>query len=259
VLGLLFDTIAETVAIPARKVEPLVAFIVVMSKRQRATRTDLSSLAGSLTWVVTVCPAGAAFTASLYELLSATRGHAGGLIDLPAEVREDLAWWVRLLLDKAWTPIQRFIRGQVADVVLSTDSSSFAYGAWYDGRWIQGVFDEKMRALHINVKEAYIVTKAALAWGHLWKNQYVCFLIDNKPISFAFAKGRAREALTMVLVKSLYKHAVICNFDLTAQHLSGYLNEIPDALSRNQWPRFWKLATEWRDAELGRVLAPSSD
>jgi hypothetical protein len=259
ILGLLFDSIAFTVAIPPGKVDTLIALVISLAGRDGAVRSEISSVAGSLTWVCTVCPTGSAFTASLYDLLSATKGHRHGLILFPAEVREDLAWWVGLLTHRAWSPIQHFIRGQVPDIHISSDASSAGFGAWYNGRWIHGTFDDDMRGMHINVKEAFIVTKAALTWGHLWKDQFVCFLIDNKPISFAFAKGRAREAVTMTIIKSLYKHAVIHNFAFSTRHIPGTLNEIPDALSRDQWPRFWALAQAWRDAVPGRHLSPSSD
>ena len=132
------------------------------------------------------------------------------------------------------------------------------YGAFWDGRWIMGTFEADLLRMHINILEAYVVTRATLRWGHFWAGQFVTFQIDNRTVVFAFDRRRPRNPVITTLVKAAVRHAILHNFDFDAEHIAGVDNTIPDALSRNDMARFWAAAEDWSRAT-GRPVHPEAD
>lgn len=262
-LGFHLDSERMQIAIPADKVSTIRAAIRAWIGRGTTTRAELNSFGGLLNWVATVAQAGRIFTRSTYRLLRDTRAlAAGATIEVAADVRQDMSVWDGILADRAWQPFSTFIRGHVENVhlTISTDASNAGFGAFWHGRWIIGTFDEPdLRGAHINVQEMYIVTVAALRWGHLFHGQYVTFLIDNRTITFGINNHRSANDRIFLLIKAAVTHAIRHNFDFGARHVRGIDNEICDALSRGDMPRFWAAATAWANEAPDRVLQPRSD
>lgn len=170
------------------------------------------------------------------------------------QFRADLAWW------KAYA---KFFNGTAAIVDTSvdcinsimTDASLTGYGVCFKGDWLGGYFNsfsapEDWAALlpaynhwvnifvpqnhcgNINVLEMVPVYLAAHRYGALWVNSKVLLISDNTQVVGMINKGVSSNKFCMKLLRGLFWCSALFNFHLTATHISGEDNCVPDYLSR---------------------------
>jgi hypothetical protein len=152
-LGILIDTVKQTLGIPQARLVTLLAKLTDLLAARRLTVRDIRSIAGRLQWVAAVFPHGRPYIASLY---SHTTGDNADPVHLSPLAREDMQWWashLTTLIDQAqqdataaaWTsysfdPIPRPIR-------IFSDASgdmSLGFGLIYDNQLIQGTWRQPL-------------------------------------------------------------------------------------------------------------------
>ena len=106
------------------------------STRRKATKHELLSPIGKLSFVARTVPAGRLFLCRLITLAS-TVAHLHHWIRLNAEARPNITWWRKFL--PTWKSTAKFIDPKsvlTADMLLYTDTSgSDGCGAYYQGVW----------------------------------------------------------------------------------------------------------------------------
>jgi hypothetical protein len=133
------------------------------------------------------------------------------------------------------------------DMELFTDASGKGYGGYFSGAWFMGKWPEDLeQELHstmsIAFMELYPIVVAAVLFGEQWDKKRIMFRSDNMATVYAINKGRSQSPAIMQLMRRLVLVAATCNFAFASQHIPGTHNDIADAISRFQIPRFRRLA-----------------
>ena len=82
---------------------------------------------------------------------------------------------------------------------------------------------------------------AAAIWGHAWRGKLILCHCDNEAVVTIINSGTSKEPEAMALLRCLFFIAARNNLLITAAHLPGSLNQVADALSRNNLPLFFTI------------------
>ena len=133
-LGLILDSVKQEIRLPPDKLAELMHELDRWSTRRKATKHELLSLIGKLSFAVRAVPAGRFFLHHLITLAS-TVAHLRHQIHLNAEACADITWWRTFL--PTWNGTAKFIDLNsvlAVDMLLYTDASD-GCGAYYQGAW----------------------------------------------------------------------------------------------------------------------------
>lgn len=234
-LGIQIDTELMTIALPADKLGQLQDTIQQFSQRKRASRKQLQSLAGKLSWACQAIKGGRSFLRRILDMLAQLK-HATNKVLLSQDFRLDLKWWQDFLsLFNGTMPI----RNQKPIIDVQVDACCSASGIYFRGDWQYLPFKHDYptaSSWHINYKELLSVLFAARRWGHLWANSRVIIHTDSQVAKAILNKGTTRHGSVMEVLRDLFWLSVQNNFDLTAEYLPGKENNLADAISRLQEP-----------------------
>ena len=106
------------------------------------------------------------------------------------------------------------------------------------------------------------ILAAAVLWGAEWSRRRIVFYCDNEALVFILNKRRLSDSNIMLSIRRLTLLSLHYNINVLAVHIHGATNDIANALSRQQWPRFRRLAP-WADTsprltpDLGSLILPS--
>ncbi len=89
-----------------------------------------------------------------------------------------------------------------------------------------------LSALHINVREMFIVAPSALTVGHRWSGLLVVFQCDNQSDVFAVLKGMSKNKEIMHPLRALHYAAAVHGFAYEIRHIRGVDNTLADTLPR---------------------------
>ena len=98
--------------------------------------------------------------------------------------------------------------------------------------------------------------------GAEWSQRRIVFYYDNEASVLILNKRRSSDSNIMLFIRRLNLLSLHYNFHILAAHIPGTTNDIADALSRQQWARFRRLAP-WADPypcpmrDLGSLILPS--
>ena len=114
---------------------------------------------------------------------------------------------------------------------VQTGACSYGAGAYFHGDWLfhSFVMDKpEIRDLHINYKEIIAIVFAAKHWGHLWGSKHI-ILSDSTSVSI-INKGTTKNSSIMSYSRESFLLSALCNFCITAVHITGHMNYIADAI-----------------------------
>jgi hypothetical protein len=233
-LGILIDTVRGTLSLKPAKVTELVDLLRSYQQRKRASRKQLESLAGKLSWAAHVTPCGRAHIQPVFTLISSLKlpSHKCRL----GPIKPDLSWWSYWLTSglnrrPIWPPS--------TPLNVYTDSCADAGGAFCHGYWLYAHWARDVPRLaphHINVKELAAVILAAQTWRHAWAHHHVVVHTDNRVTEALINKGAARNITCLYLLRHLASLAILNNFTISASYIPGNDNIIADAISRLHEP-----------------------
>ena len=214
--------------------------------RRKATKRNLQSIIGKLSFTCKVVPAGRIFLRRLIDLTTSVRlSHHH--VYITSKTRKDFRWWYRFL--PCWNGVAMMLDPHLsaaADMELYTDASgSHGFGAYYRGAWFRGDWQSNQTlesGKSIAWKELFAAVVAGLTWGKHWAGKRVLFHCDNQSVLDVWQQGSARCLNLMALVRRLFFTAANNNFTVIIRHIPGSSNVIADALSGAQMPKFHALA-----------------
>ena len=142
----------------------------------------------------------------------------------------DLKWWSECpisLLPRSLAPFAH-------DISVTTDSSSFAWGAYSSlNTEVSGQWSEEETALHINVLEMKAVLFAFYSLFRNHSNVSILIKCDNTTaVSYINNYGGVRSPDITDLVVELYDFCLLRGISIKASYLEGRRNVRADALSR---------------------------
>ena len=250
-LGILIDTDAFELRLPADKLARLQETLQMWVNKRACTRKELESLLGHLSHAATVIVQGRTFLRQLFNLLALDRA-PHHFIRLNAGAKADLLWWRTFLQD--WNGTSFFPAVGPSTEVVSDASGSYGCGAFsLSHGWFQLQWPDSWSSTNIAAKELVPVVIAAALWGKEWKGRCACFRSDNMAVVDILKSRTSKDHLLMHLLRCLVFYAAFFRFQFVAEHVPGVLNTAADAISRNNTSLFVSLVPQ-----VPRVAIPQS-
>ena len=246
-LGITLDSSTQQLSLPLDKQEDILHCIRGWGGRHKATKHELLSLIGKLSFAAKVVPAGRLFLRRLIDL-STTAKKLHHHIRITVDAREDLAWWERFLPE--WNGVAMFLEPDwtSADILnLYTDASGTSgYGAYFGGAWFRRSWlpHQRLEERSNQWQELFAIVAAAKVWGPRLTKRQVRFNCDNQAIVYAWSGQSSRDVAIMKLLRELFFTAAHHNFAVKFLHIPGVHSPVADALSRDLLSRFFSLAPQ---------------
>ena len=176
-LSLTLDSVKQEIHLPPEKLVELMHKVNTWNTRRKATKHELLSLIGKLSFAERVVPVGRLFLRRLITLTSNV-AHLHHQIPLNAEAHANITWWLKFL--PTWNGSAKFVDQNsvlAVDMLLYTDvSGSYGCGAYYQGAWFFHTWQPHRYLRTIQWKELFAIVAAALTWGHRWLGKRVKFV-----------------------------------------------------------------------------------
>ena len=243
-LGILINSVTQTLELPQDKLVALQDLVQAFLHRRRASKRQLQSLAGKLSWACRVVYGGRTFLRRILDVMNAMLS-SSARYRLSPEFYADLAWWAEFL--RLFNGKQLLLDSRpVVDVQTDAcfDGMGGGGGGVYAGDWAYVHFASALphlSDLHITQKETLAVVMAAERWAPAWSNRHVIIHCDNHTAVSIINKGSTPNAFILPYLRRLFWLSACFNFRITARYIPGHSNCIADALSRMHDSRFLRI------------------
>ena len=194
-LGVLFDTVALTMSVtPNRLTQLQDEFLPMWLTKKSATKTELQSLIGKLSFVSKCVRSGRLFLTRILDTLRSLRCNHH-CIKLTAEFH--IRWW--LCFSSVYNGVSLFPTQlwSAPDSVFSTDSCLTGCGGMSAEQYFHVVFlqDVLLRFLAIHHLEALAIVVALRLWGHHWHGSRIVVHCDNLSVVSSMNSGHVFDKL----------------------------------------------------------------
>jgi len=234
-LGIVINTVAGTLALPAGKLGDLQRQLEDFSHRKRASKKQLERLIGRLSWASMVIQGGRTFLRRVLDLKNSLNS-ASAKCELTSEFQADIGWWLNFLIDFNGTTC--FLDSRPIRTV-STDACNAGAGGYFNGDFFYTNWKTDMPEvcdMHINIKETLSIVLAACRWCAVWKNKRVIIKTDNKTARAFINKGSCKIPFVMTWLRHFWWLKATFNFSVRAVYIPGHENVVADAISRLHEP-----------------------
>ena len=265
-LGLVIDTVDQTISIPKLKWQQAVELIedALNTEQGKITVKLLQQICGKLQFVTKGIPVGRAFLHRLYDMqklalpvekrFSIFKPNPQHHLKLSQGACKDLNTWLTFLLEEDHdrdrvVPFLWLLQG-VCGLELYTDSAGSTKlgfrGAfknfWTFGWWPLGFF--KCRKPSIALLEFLAVVLAVDTWAEEMASSQVVVRSDNQAVIQFINKATSKCKWCMSLVRHLTFTCMRFQIHLVGVYFPGQANQRVDALSRLDAQRF-KCHRQW--------------
>ena len=239
-LGIELDSLSMSLRLPDDKLNTLRDELNGFLNRKRATKRQLQSVAGRLSWAASVVKGGRVFLRRIFNQISMLR-HASHRTLLSPIVKKDLLWWVQFL--SIFNGKSTILDQQPIETVCTEACNNAAGGIfgtdWFYFNWSQDW--PEARNFHINEKEVIAITLAAYCWAPLWRNKKIIVYSDNTVSVASINKCTSRNVAIMKCLRSLFWLSALYNFHLTAKFLPVIRNVAAESASRLHLPGYLQI------------------
>lgn len=245
-LGLFIDTILKQLRLSDERLMEIRQELELWRSRTVATKRELLSIIGKLSFCSHVVRDGTKFIRRLIELSKRPR-NLYHKVRITPEARADIAWWFHCM--SSHNGISFFPKEWDASkaVITLSDASDVALGFVCGSSWsvlqFVGHF-QWVASMTIAYRELFAVVICIATFGSRLQGQQVVMFVDNQAICYCLNQGKSRDPKIMSLIRALYYYTTLYHIEYRAVHLSTYDNAIADSLSRLQWERFRSLMPE---------------
>ena len=249
-LGLLINTVTQTVSLPTEKIQKGKFLIgsILQRKNKKVTVLEMQKICGFLNFLGKAIVPGRAFTRRLYTVTGNDKLKPHHHIRLNRENRADLETWLTFLQNPNTfcRPFMDFTKIYMADEInFYTDSSGvIGYGGVCNDRWMYGKWEKnflKKFKPSIAYLELFALTAGVLKWISLFKNRRVILFTDNKSVRDMVNTTSSNCANCMVLIRMIVLKSLLENVRIFAKYVESSKNKYADLLSRDRIPEFKSL------------------
>jgi hypothetical protein len=256
-LGIIINSIEQTLSISSGRKKELLDILGAFSKRERSSCTRVQSLLGKLSFAATVLPGARPFTRRIIDLLRRNYRLSNIILDPPFQ--KDVSYWRDHI--GAWNGRQKWRASAAEPCVFGSDASTEGFGYGLESapksvvsRLHRGMRPGNVRAgvwSSVNGDAARQQSSSNIAWGEMFctvaavseygadlRDQHIVFVIDNESDVSVINRQRSREPRVCGLLRSLCDLSLRHNFSFNAVHRSGVDNELMDWASRPSIHRF---------------------
>ena len=250
-LGINFDSNSMELSLPQDKLLKLYAEMDFFRGRTRATKRQLQRLCGVLAHCSKVVRGGRIFSRRVINLLKSWPD-GNPHVRLTDGFRQDLQWWMDF--SKIFNGKAHVIQSSPGPQVF-TDSCLRGYGMVIGNDWQAGYFNsleipegvqdlcnnhEHWKNIDVpdcsntNFLELVPIKLALDRYASLWSDEHVVVFTDNTQVLCMINKGISANDDCMSYIREMFWTTALNNIYLTARHIPGHLNFLPDLLSRVQ-------------------------
>ena len=173
---------------------------------------------------------------NLYRLLK-TKTTWQDVLVIDIGSMKDLDWWLEAL--KNWNG--RAVADTTIDIQITTDASSWGWGAHVNGLKAMGFWNERMSHEYSNYRELMAVMMAIQSFRNQLEGRNVQLLSDNiTTIAYLNNLGGSEKKLSE-LATAIWSECYQLDICLHAKHLAGKDNCLADQLSRMSMKYDWML------------------
>ena len=247
-LGLLINTVSQTISIPVEKIQRANELIdkALKSKSKKVTLHQLQQLCGFLNFLGKCIVPGRTFTRRLYAYTSGDlKPHHH--IRITGEMKLDLELWQTFLKHPTvyCRPFMDLSENIVStEIDFYTDASGrIGFGGVCQNSFMYEYWDSEFLRVEnpsIDYLEMYAVAAAVLAWIHRFKNRRVTIFTDNKGVRDMLNSAVGKTNNCMVLIRIIVLKCLVENVKLSAKYVKSEDNIFADQLSRGKLDSFRK-------------------
>ena len=249
-LGLLINTVMQTVSIPADKIEKAKRIIESVLPKRKITMLNLQEITGFLNFLCKAVVPGRAFSRRLYDKVnSRLRPHHH--INLTRDMKEDLRMWLSFLEHPSayCRPFSDFQETLTADQIMFYSDASknpdLGFGIICEKLFICQRWDREFMLKYdpsIQYLELYAVTVGVVTWMHRYPNRRIILFCDNQSSQGMINKNSTKCKQSMALIRLIILTSLKHNVRIFCNYVDTKSNGIADSLSRMQFDRFKRLA-----------------
>ena len=247
--GVELDTICCESRLPEDKLLKCQQLIDNFLGKKKATLRELQSLIGLLNFACSVVVPGRSFLRRLIDLTIGLK-KPSHFVRVSKEVKADLFTWQQFFKD--YNGKSFFLNEQWEDsesLQLFTDAAgAHGFGAVFGAHWCYGEWPKTWIGLNIAILEFYPIVLSLILWGGHIRNKRITFFTDNEALVHVINKSTCKDKYLLTFVRKLVLVCLRQNILFKAQHIPGFKNVLPDALSRLQISRFKALAPACMDS-----------
>ena len=250
-LGLMIDTVAQTISIPEDKIADITLVLNDFLSRNKVLLKELQSLAGKLNFISRAVRGSRAFIRRFYDaMIGYTKPHHH--IRLTKSIKEDIVLWLSFL--NSFNGVIYFpeICWSTNETLhLYTDSAGGAHlgcGAMLGNHWVYlpwpGKWANSEILRDITFLELVPIVLALSLWKTDLHKKRILFHTDNSALVSIINCQSSKSKRTMSLLRPMVLTLMTHNITFKSLHIMGKLNNAVDAISRMQWSRFRAEAPE---------------
>ena len=252
-LGILLDGHRQVLAIPEEKrIKAVNTLNWLLSKNSLQVRS-LQSLTGLLNFLNRAMVPGRAFTRRMYAKCSNIQLNRKPYhhVKINRELKFDCRMWLFFLDHHRQQALCRpfvdlAITRDVEVIQFYTDAAmTVGYGCFFAGRCIHGRWPVGFIEKHkpsIMYLELYALCVGIFAWQELLTNCRIAIYCDNTGVRDIVNDMSTGCRQSMVLIRMLTLNNLVFNRRLFVDYIKTDANVLADALSRENFPEFWKHA-----------------
>ena len=188
-----FDTLNMTISVAPERLTELVQELNRWSNRRTATRKQLQSLIGKLSFVTTCVRPGRIFLSRLIEAMKEMPAH--GHTTLRKDLKQDINWWRHFMQKYDGISILWLQDCLQINKFLESDACLIAGGAHCDKEYIHFKFPAEVmeQTNHISQREMYTILIAIKKWCRNLAGKVVRLSSDNLVSVQAINSGRTHD------------------------------------------------------------------
>lgn len=240
-LGILFNTVLMIMEITPERLTEIKAELVRWASKEFATLRQVQSLVGKLNFCASTVRAGRLFFSRVLLFLKTMAPK--GFARIPAEVKQDLKWWVNFMQSfDGRTCIPEVVWAR-PDLVFSTDASPLFCGGWSPAETSSRQYCEFFAVafpdwilsnplVSINELEALALLVGVRLWGPTCVGKRLLVHCDNLVTVEIVNSGRAANIFAQACMRELHFWCAKHDFQVKAVHLSSSENRMADLASR---------------------------
>lgn len=233
-VGVLFDTVKMTLEICPGRLQEIQVLVSEWLKKSNASRKELQSLLGKLSFVSSCVRPGRIFVQRLLTFLRSIFSQPEQRFTLPEYIKGDLRWWQVYLPEYNGVSMMFIENWSQPDEILATDSCLNGCGGVLGSEYFHSKFPSFIQEqnLHINALELLTIVVALKVWGSKLRGRRIMVLCDNISSCLVLNKGITRCQFMQTCLREICYLSAVFEFEIRAKHIKGVENRLPDLLSR---------------------------
>ena len=250
-LGIDFDSVQMTLALPEDKVLKLCDELRFFENKTKATKRQLQRLCGILSHASKVIRGGRVFSRRIIDLLKDLPS-GNQRVRLNQDFSLDMEWWKQY--SASFNGKAKLIHSNFGDgPVVFSDACLQGYGfvcgdQWQAGAFVKDCIPVDVESLDyghvhwvnvtvlddtsINYLELVAIYLALYRFAESWRNQHVLCFTDNTQAMAALNRGTSVSKNSMSVIRQIFWICANNNIYLSARHVAGEKNLMADWLSR---------------------------